>query len=690
MSRSLLEADSIILRYGEKTILSDVYLKCEAGEITGIVGRNGCGKSSLLKIIFGTLQAESQSVRLNGKFIKCPYKNHNLVRYLPQENFLPAHLKVREVMDLFISDPKQRVNLNQEELLKKVRGSYIRSLSGGEKRYLGTLLMLFSEAKFVLLDEPFTHLSPIQSEHLKNHLREQSATKGIVITDHIYEHVTEISTSLLVIRNGKTIPVKDRQEMADLGYLPKSFKDNAKGQKEYDLFKPAGRLAIDQQTFRDLDIFTSEDGSSCIFDLLDHTITEGGQMVLKEILSCPKNNAEEIIAMQQVLKYLQERPVLWETNISRSDAKTVETWLDSNTAPMGGKGKFSALTGGLWYRILYPRDHDFLRFGLTKLQLVLQEMKGLYQLHKNMELPPYLTTNMSRLKSFFNKDSVTNFLLISRFAWYEVFLYDKIFREDLKEDIAGILDFFYESEALRSLATSGTKYSFSFPEFHPVKNHPLRAEKLFHPFLKDPVKNEVNYNPEKNFIFLTGANMAGKTTYMKSCGLALYLAHIGMAVPAQRMELSAYDSLFSSINTYDNLKLGYSYFYSEVRRVKEVAVKLSREERVFVMFDELFKGTNVKDAFDCSHLIISGFCNWPESTFLVSSHLTELELEIKKSGNILFCSFDSKIVKGKPEFSYKLKEGVSAERLGLLILENENVTELLNKPSSVSGKRAEV
>ena len=112
---------------------------------------------------------------------------------------------------------------------------------------------------------------------------------------------------------------------------------------------------------------------------------------------------------------------------------------------------------------------------------------------------------------------------------------------------------------------------------------------------------------------------------------------------------------------------------------------LNRQGKAFIMFDELFKGTNVKDAYEGALLVIGGFCNWPESTFLISSHLTELEMEIKKYGNIQFCCFEAGVKDNKPAFSYRLKEGVSRERLGLLILENENLRGLLYRNPEVPG-----
>jgi DNA mismatch repair ATPase MutS len=160
---------------------------------------------------------------------------------------------------------------------------------------------------------------------------------------------------------------------------------------------------------------------------------------------------------------------------------------------------------------------------------------------------------------------------------------------------------------------------------------------------------------------------------MKACGLAVYLAHTGMGVPAGEAKMSVFLGVFSSMSPTDNLNAGYSYFYSEVRRIKEAVQKLKENNRMFIMFDELFRGTNVKDAYDCSTLVIAGLQQYASSLFILSSHLNELANGMENYTTVSYQSMESSVEGGKPVFSYKLKEGVSKERLGLVILENERI-----------------
>ena len=131
---------------------------------------------------------------------------------------------------------------------------------------------------------------------------------------------------------------------------------------------------------------------------------------------------------------------------------------------------------------------------------------------------------------------------------------------------------------------------------------------------------------------------------------------------------------------------GFSYYYTEVDRVRTVAQSLHDGRHLFVLFDELFKGTNIKDAFDGSSLVIHGFLRFPKSRFLVSSHLVELKDRLDKEisaksasveSPIQYVYFESEVVDGTPCFSYHLRPGISEERLGLLILKNEGIERLL-------------
>lgn len=181
--------------------------------------------------------------------------------------------------------------------------------------------------------------------------------------------------------------------------------------------------------------------------------------------------------------------------------------------------------------------------------------------------------------------------------------------------------------------------------------------------------------------------MAGKSTFLKAVGLTIYLAHLGFPVPAKRMTTTIYNGIVTTINLSDDRNLGYSHFYSEVNRIKETLLKIKNKKRLFVIFDELFRGTNVKDAFDGSLLIIKSFANIPESTFFISTHITEVAEKVRDIDTIQFNFFDSKLVANKPVYNYKLEKGISHERMGMYILKSERIIELLDSMTSKDSIR---
>jgi ABC-type lipopolysaccharide export system ATPase subunit len=211
-----LEADSIRLSFGERLILSDIYLKVETGKITGLLGRNGEGKSSLLKIIYGSLTAE-KSIRIDNQSQPFAHQRPNLIKYLPQFNFIPKHLSLKRVFQDFEID----YPLFEKRFVafKGNPTSTIGSLSGGEHRLVELYVILKSKSQFALLDEPFTHLSPIQIEQIKTLIQEEKANKGLIITDHLYQDVIGICDNLFVLSNGKTHIINHIEELEVLGYV---------------------------------------------------------------------------------------------------------------------------------------------------------------------------------------------------------------------------------------------------------------------------------------------------------------------------------------------------------------------------------------------------------------------------------------------------------------------------------------
>jgi lipopolysaccharide export system ATP-binding protein len=210
-----LEADSIQLEFKGRKILSDIYLKCETGKTTGLLGRNGEGKTCLMKIIYGTLKSE-KSVRFDCVVQHEAFKKPGLILYLPQFNFIPKGLPLKRIFNDFNLE-YSFFEKRFPEFSSRYKSS-INNLSGGEHRLVELYIIVKSESYFALLDEPFTHLSPIQIDKAKEFLLEEKKNKGLLLTDHIFRHITDICDSLYVLTNGKTHLTKDINDIERLGY----------------------------------------------------------------------------------------------------------------------------------------------------------------------------------------------------------------------------------------------------------------------------------------------------------------------------------------------------------------------------------------------------------------------------------------------------------------------------------------
>lgn len=210
--------DSIQKRFDEKSVLTDVYLKCETGDIIGLLGRNGSGKSTLLKIIFGIQKADNKFIRVDGIIKNKTSELLQDISYLHQDNFIPNNFSVKKAIALSISK-ENVVAFYDDEMITSLKEKYIKELSGGELRYLEIKLILSNSSKFVLLDEPYNGLSPVMAEKTNELIVENSQRKGIIITDHNYEKVIQVATKLILMKEGKVHHLRDKTELIEKGYL---------------------------------------------------------------------------------------------------------------------------------------------------------------------------------------------------------------------------------------------------------------------------------------------------------------------------------------------------------------------------------------------------------------------------------------------------------------------------------------
>ncbi|MEM6718394.1 MAG: ATP-binding cassette domain-containing protein [Bacteroidota bacterium] len=213
----MLEVDNIEKYFGDVQILYGVYLKAEQGKVTGILGSNGCGKSTLLKIVFGAMKSKYKLIKVDGNIIQKKLYATGLVKYLPQHNFIPDFMSIRKALQLYKIEETdfQDFFIEDDFELSQKFGH----LSGGQRRIVEVFLTLKTPSRIILLDEPFSHIAPVQIEAIKALLQTEKQHKIIVVTDHYYRDITEVSDSIYLIKNGSSKHIQNLTELEDYKYI---------------------------------------------------------------------------------------------------------------------------------------------------------------------------------------------------------------------------------------------------------------------------------------------------------------------------------------------------------------------------------------------------------------------------------------------------------------------------------------
>jgi DNA mismatch repair protein MutS len=436
-------------------------------------------------------------------------------------------------------------------------------------------------------------------------------------------------------------------------------------------------MLIDKVTYADLSVFTADEEQVSIFDKLNLTVTIGGKEQLQSIFSEPLTSIEAIQQRQDVLQFLEKNINQWPTEISNGTVMVIEKFFATALDPMPQHpNTMSAVS----YKTLHSSDYALLKFSIIHFADFFKGFQKIIDLFIT-EAPVVLQTKLLRVQSLISNHRQLRELIEKpskqKFSATENLEFGFFFKGRFKHECIELIDTYSLLDAWSAMANAKQKFGLQYPVFEQSSTAILNTKQLFHILLPTPVAYDVSLQQDQNFLFLTGANMAGKSTYIKAVGIAVFLAHIGMAVPAQQMQLSFFDGLLSNIQVVDNISKGESYFFNEVQRIKNTVEKINNGKKWLVLIDELFKGTNVQDAMKCSSAVIKGLIKIKSSVFILSTHLYEIGEELRQYPNIRFKYFETFANDDQLEFSYVLKEGISNDRLGYLILKREGVVDLL-------------
>jgi len=432
---------------------------------------------------------------------------------------------------------------------------------------------------------------------------------------------------------------------------------------------------IDKQTLNDLAIFRNNNSRQSIFSLFSQTSTIGGNEVLQDMFNRPLIDPVQIKERLEVFLYFEEHNV--KISLNRNNYDFAEFYLNKHYHAK----PFSIITGFLKIIHAFNKDNDHYVIQ-TGIESTLSILDSLIKFADALQgdLPKKIQEFHSIiLNSFQPKEFVWLKQLIKKpdRNAADMAKADHFFRQLAYDRMKILLNIAYQLDVYQSVRLSAKALGFSFPIVNENNTRELSIEGLFHPFIANPKSNDIEFSTDRNVCFVTGTNMAGKSSLLKSIGIAIDLSQIGFPVPAKRMVTSTFKGLITTINLADDVEQGHSHFYKEVLRVKHVAEKLNQSKDIFVIFDELFRGTNVKDAYDASLAIIAAFAKVKTCFFLVSTHIVEVAHELSSIENINFRYMETIFEDTNPVNSYKLKEGITEERLGMWIVKNERILEII-------------
>ncbi len=510
----------------------------------------------------------------------------------------------------------------------------------------------------------------------------------------------------LVKKNLKLDKQKQKLEV-----LKKLVEDEQKALKHSFLHFQDGKEFLNTQHFfsYDLDLF----GRGSLFQFLNRTTTIGGRQKLATWLIKPSKSREEICQRQEAVKELSEIPD-WRLefrangnlfNETEAQSKEIKSWSGmelglnhpgrvkwlirilpiitvlSVIPTFWGNYLFLVLFASVQFILMYffwQRINQYFLFFGRKSELLSKYMQLLHILERrkfkseylvrlqNEVLNPSASNLFKQLKSLVKEFEYRQNILVG-VALNGIFLWDircvyKLWEwhRNNHQKLAQWLDVIAETDVLVSLGNyAGNHPDFVFPEIVD-SDFIYQASSLGHPLLKanKRICNDFEISGLSKVMIVTGANMAGKSTFLRTVGVNLILAETGAPVCADKMQLSPID-IYTNMRTTDSLLNDESYFFAELKRIKGVLDCLQNGERIFVILDEMLKGTNSVDKLNGSQELIRKLVELKAVSLIATHDLKLSEMETEYPDHVSNRCFEIRIENDELIFDYKLSEGVT-------------------------------
>ncbi len=252
---------------------------------------------------------------------------------------------------------------------------------------------------------------------------------------------------------------------------------------------------------------------------------------------------------------------------------------------------------------------------------------------------------------------------------------EKWMREYDKE-IAEWFDALGKIDALVSLSVYAYNHpDYTYPEI--TDSYGFEAVNLGHPLIKRDVcvRNDVSLHQRPFFLVVTGANMAGKSTYFRTVGVSLMFAGIGLPVCADKLKCHPF-RLVTNLRTSDSLNDNESYFFAELKRLKMIIDRLQSGEKLFIILDEILKGTNSEDKQKGSIALMKQLVSL-KGNGIIATHDLELgNLEAEFPEAVKNHCFEADIKNDRLSFSYKIREGVAQNMNACFLMRQMGITGL--------------
>lgn len=407
-----------------------------------------------------------------------------------------------------------------------------------------------------------------------------------------------------------------------------------------------------------------------VLPLFDYTLNLFTKSKLIELVNTPLCSEDEILRRQEILKgFVANYSVLKDYNYTFLYFNQVYTFLNEDNFQnyLDNKRKFRYLTS--------KREKMDYRSKVTQLVLFLHKLEYNFFLRLNLEqFPLHYKSAISDIIEFLSKFNLSSYkdrTVNRRLNDKELLALTSIIAElKLNKAIDDFREKLFIFEAYLSIGLGIKKNDFSFPKMSKSR---INLKGLYHPLLENPVKND--FFTEHNVIVLNGPNMSGKSTFLRSMSLCIYLGNLGIAIPATSGEIPICHSFTIQLNKKDNIKKGLSHFMYDLKTLKNTVTKAVDGNACFGVFDELFNGTNIEDATAIIKSTIKGLSKFDNSFFFISTHIKDLKSLSSNKIEMYFMSCNLK--NETPKFTFKIKEGWTDIKIGKLLFEKEGLDKLL-------------